>query len=341
MTKKQCLQVLVALFLFVTLGVGVSVIPGVFQDQLGTLFDGELGTLRPSQLRAQGQPVQEPAVQDEPTAQDDDATQVAQEQIFLPFVIDGNGADLQAEQPDETNQPIDGHAHGQPLFESWPPQPIGIEAVSQVAVAPPDSVAGAALLAGYDAMAEAETVALAAANVQTALGEHFVHATTIRTHAKSTTPSGNDTGEIRIVYFSYTNNVTVEAVVAGGAVTAIYTYAAADYQPEPTTAERKRAIELARAYFLAQGERSVASLTGYVIMAYRAHGRTGFYDARVVYVTFHQALDERPEYLAWVDLSNNRILKGTADSLELHAAKTSGLEGASPDSANSNVQEGQ
>ena len=61
-------------------------------------------------------------------------------------------------------------------------------------------------------------------------------------------------------------------------------------------------------------------LQGFVIMAYRAQGATGFYDSRVVYVTFHENLEERPEFLAWVDLSKGQILKATEDSMERHAS---------------------
>ncbi|MEZ4622887.1 MAG: hypothetical protein R2867_46335 [Caldilineaceae bacterium] len=66
---------------------------------------------------------------------------------------------------------------------------------------------------------------------------------------------------------------------------------------------------MARAYFAAQGETHVYELRGFVIMAYQPQGTTGFYDSRVLYVTFHESLEERPEYVAWVDLSHETVRK--------------------------------
>ena len=162
----------------------------------------------------------------------DDKT--GQAQIFLPFVSLG----LEAE-PGLSEE----HNHGQPLFESWPPQPIGIKNIQPIPAVAPDSVAGAALIASQNAMNQAEQIAIASSEVQAALGDTFVHAATIHPHSKpgrstaESSTAGKDEPIVRVAYFSYSNNVTVEVHVQAETVVAIEQYAASDYQPEPTVTE--------------------------------------------------------------------------------------------------------
>lgn len=310
MSKKRFVQVTFALLLLTT----VSAV--------------QLWHMLPTLLYAQEDGTQDGVVLDAREQEEPDA----QEQIFLPFVVDGDDANNDdansdsEESNDETptveSTPVTGHDHGQPIFESWPPQPVGIAAIATVSAAPNDSVVGAALVAERSAMADAEAIALASAAVQDALGAEFVHATTVHSDLKGATAAAKADAEVRVAYFSYSNNSTVEATVAKGAITAVTTVAAQVYQPEPTVAERTRAVDIARSYFLDHGESRVDALQGYVIMAYRPQGATGFYDARVLYVTFHENLEERPEYLAWVNLSTGTVLRGVADSLAMHATQT-------------------
>ncbi len=254
-------------------------------------------------------------------AQDDTDTTL-QPQLFLPQIFTEGDAPTTDPATDEVENPSgsdsgsdsgDGHTHdhGQavPLLDSWPPQPVGITDVTFLL---PQQ--GETVVAAQEQDDQAEAIALASPAVQDALGSTYVHATTIHSHGKDLpTAAGKDAAEIRVVYFSYTNNATVEVTVAAGKVADLQSVAAAVYQPEPTRQERVHAIELARDYFLAAGESRVNELHGFVIMAYRPQGATGFYDSRVLYVTFHQSLDERPEYLAWVDLSQETILKAAMD----------------------------
>lgn len=252
-------------------------------------------------------------------AQDDSDTAV-QPKLYLPMIFTEGNASLPSEEEtqgdSDSSDNGDGHTHdhGQavPLLESWPPQPVGITEVTFLV-----PQAGEAIAAAQEADDQAEAIALASPAVQAALGITYVHAATIHRHGKDpATAAGKEVAEVRVAYFSYTNNATVEVAVAAGKVASVQSVAAATYQPEPTRQERVRAIELARDYFLAEGESRVNELHGFVIMAYRPQGATGFYDSRVLYVTFHQSLDERPEYLAWVDLSHETILKAVVETFE-------------------------
>jgi len=254
-------------------------------------------------------------------AQDDHDTTI-QPKLFLPliFMAEDSSATDEAipveKTPEGGGGTDDGHGHDHnssvPLLDSWPPQPVGITAVN-LFTSPVDEVVAAA----QEEEDQAALIALASPLVQDALGEKYVHAATIRTHLKDAAKvAGKESTEIQVAYFSYTNNATVAVTVAAGRVTTVQRVAAAIYQPEPTVQERVRAIELARDYFLAKGEPRVNQLRGFVIMAYRPQGVTGFYEDRVLYVSFHQSLDERPEYLAWVDLSHETILKAIADPFE-------------------------
>jgi hypothetical protein len=247
----------------------------------------------------------------------DDANPESQSQIFLPFIAANPHAVATPEGSDTTapNENGDGHNHihvpGVPLLDSWPPQPVGLTDVKWVSDVPTDEIMAAQLQDD-----QAETIALASSAVRAALGDDYVHSATIRNHAKTAAAAGKAPAEVHVAYFSYSHNATVEVLVVEDQVKSVQTLDAATYQPEPTRQERTRAIAVARAHFLAQGETRVNELRGFVIQAYRSAGATGFYDTRVLYVTFHESLEERPEYLAWVDLSNQAVIKAVIDTYE-------------------------
>ncbi|MEZ4679480.1 MAG: hypothetical protein R2932_35210 [Caldilineaceae bacterium] len=242
----------------------------------------------------------------------DEGDEADELQYFLPFVFARPATSAQAEDTPQDNEQNDlgagdGHAHdhARPLIDSWPPQPVGIVNVQWLANHPSDSIVAAQV-----ASDQAEQIAQASSAVRSVLGDHFVHATTVYTHGKARAiAAGAAEDTVHVAYFSYTNNATIDVVIEAGEVVSVQSLAAATYQPEPTRAERTHAIALARAYFAAQGETHVYELRGFVIMAYQPQGTTGFYDSRVLYVTFHESLEERPEYVAWVDLSHETVRK--------------------------------
>ena len=154
------------------------------------------------------------------------------------------------------------------------------------------------------------------ATVQAALGERFVRSTTITNQPKGAAAAGTagaPAATAQVVFFSYTRNATIEVTVQAGAITEIKELPANVYQPEPTTSEKARAISLARLYFRTAGHQRILQLNGYVIQAYEPEGTTGFYNARVLYVTFHEDITSRPEFGAWVDLTNEGVIKSFHD----------------------------
>ncbi len=67
-------------------------------------------------------------------------------------------------------------------------------------------------------------------------------------------------------------------------------------------------------------EGRIQQLEGYGILAFKpsselASGEKGFYDTRVAYVSFHEHIDARPEFIAWVDLTEGSVLKSREDKL--------------------------
>lgn len=113
----------------------------------------------------------------------------------------------------------------------------------------------------------------------------------------------------QMVFFSRENNATVEAEFdKGEAVRAVRSMPAWEYQPEIADEEAAEAAALARIYFLTQGIAKAAGLKAYSILAYKPEGK-GFFDTRVLYVSFHRHDDALPELAAWVDLTNQLILK--------------------------------
>jgi hypothetical protein len=113
----------------------------------------------------------------------------------------------------------------------------------------------------------------------------------------------------QLVLYSHDRNATVEVGFdAEETIEAVNFIPANEYQPDITDEEIADAAQLARAYFLRQGFHRVAGLRAYGILAYKPEG-TGFYDTRVIYISFHKHDDAPPQLMAWVDLTNQRILQ--------------------------------
>lgn len=201
-------------------------------------------------------------------------------------------------------------AHFHPATESWPPQPEHLVDVTWL-----PGEASATVRAAQVQAAQAEAAVLNEATVQAALGERFVRSTTITNQPKGAAAAGSAGAQAttQVVFFSYTRNATIEVTVQEGEITEIKELPAAVYQPEPTTSEKAHAISLARLYFRTAGHQRILQLNGYVIQAYEPEGTTGFYNARVLYVTFHADITSRPEFGAWVDLTNEGVIKSFHD----------------------------
>lgn len=228
-----------------------------------------------------------------PTQAQDEGEAAATQKFFLPLVQQG------------------ATSHFHPATESWPPQPEHLVDVTWL-----PGAASATVRAAQVQSAQAEALVLNEATVQAALGERFVRSTTMTNQPKGVAAAGSaapQAATTQVVFFSYTRNATIEVTVQAGEITAIKELPAHVYQPEPTTSEKARAIALARLHFRTAGQQRILQLNGYVIQAYEPEGTTGFYDTRVLYVTFHEDITSRPEFGAWVDLTNESVIKSFHD----------------------------
>ncbi|MGE0824936.1 MAG: hypothetical protein AB7G75_17745 [Candidatus Binatia bacterium] len=191
-----------------------------------------------------------------------------------------------------------GHVHDH-ADQTWPPQPPGLTKVVDF------SNPGIEQLRHKDLQlrfAQLEQVAGTRSPLTKALGHRFSRITVIDEAEKGKPPHSS-----RFVYFSQENNSTVEVTFNGVAIQAINTIAPSEYQPEITEEEVLAATQIARTHFLSLGLTRVQDLQGYGILAYQPEGK-GFYDSRVIYISFHVDNDSRPELVAWVDLSHQTIL---------------------------------
>ena len=189
------------------------------------------------------------------------------------------------------------HDHGN---QTWPPQPRGMQNAVPLSNPGGETLIAEAQKRRADAQ---QRLALARADVRGALGTRFARAAVVedRDSTGAMLPS-------LLVYFSHSKNSTVEVTVDGQRVRSVRTIPAAEYQPEITDAEISEAEGIARAHFTALGQDRVAQLQAFGILAYQPTGK-GFYPTRVLYISFHRDGDAPPEYVAWVDLSQQRVLR--------------------------------
>jgi hypothetical protein len=183
---------------------------------------------------------------------------------------------------------------------AWPPQPRGLENV----VFRGDSTAETlAVKARERLQAALERVALRRADVKQALGNRFTRLPLVEQEDKDGTPRNPV-----LTWFSHATNSTVEVEMESQRVRTVRTIPAAEYQPEITDEEVADAEGIARNHFAGLGEERVAQLEAFGILAYQPTGK-GFFDTRVIYISFHPDNDSYPEYAAWVDLTGRRVLR--------------------------------
>lgn len=192
------------------------------------------------------------------------------------------------------------HDHG---GKTWPPTPDDIANVREFSTPAAKLVL---LNAKQRQEAETEKPIKARSDIRRALGNRFNKATVIEDDSKD----GSDQGT-RLVYFSHANNSTVEVTTKGEKsqkVKRVKKIRARDYQPEITDEEIAAAEKIARTYYAAKGETRVEALKGFGILAYQPEsGR--FYDTRVLYISFHPDSDSPPEFMAWVDLTKQAVIR--------------------------------
>ena len=192
-----------------------------------------------------------------------------------------------------------GHRHSHEGL-TWPPQPRGITNAVVRSDIEEERKDRALEKVRRDRL---EAKAKTRPEVQRALGKRFTSITAID-------GENTETGTVitQEVFFSRDQNATVEVEFdKDEKIQAVKSIPAQEYQPEITDEEIKEATALARAYFRSQGFR-IAGLKAYGILAYKPEG-VGFFDSRVLYVSFHKDDDSPPELSAWVDLTNQLILQ--------------------------------
>lgn len=189
------------------------------------------------------------------------------------------------------------HDHGD---QTWPPQPPGIRNVVPLGNPAREQQEAKAREGRANAR---DRIAMASPDVLRALGERYTRAAFIEDRDKA-----GAVRSTRLVYYSYSNDSTVEVTFTGQRLAGIRNLPAVEYQPEITDGEIAEAEAIARSYFMASGENRVVQLQAFGILAYQPIGK-GFYATRVLYISFHRDSDSPPEYVAWVDLSGQRVLR--------------------------------
>ncbi len=113
----------------------------------------------------------------------------------------------------------------------------------------------------------------------------------------------------RYQYFDRRANATVTVTEnLGNGALSVSSTPAQQSQPEITEGETEEAVAMAKEYFVRNGFPAAAKLQGFGIQAHPASG-AAFFDGRVIYVSLHPNADSDPQFVAWVDLSSQRILE--------------------------------
>ncbi|MGH1492804.1 MAG: hypothetical protein ACRBK7_25990 [Acidimicrobiales bacterium] len=187
----------------------------------------------------------------------------------------------------------------------WPPQPKGAIDVAErpdlaQSIVTEDQTLQRIQTADEQGLSPAEVVA-ADQSVADALGarSNLIAAET------------QDDDSVRFIYYSLSNNQTVDVTVAGQTVSDLELIAPGQFQPELSDAEKQAAVDLARAHWDLVGDDRIDILRGYSILTLQQDG--SYFDTRMVYVSFHIDEDSPPELLAWVDLATSEIQNSRVD----------------------------
>src|SRR5438874_10504311 len=175
--------------------------------------------------------------------------------------------------------PAHGHNHE---GMTWPPQPRGITNVVVHSSVEQEKIGRTIERARLDRL---ERKAKTHPEANRALGNRFTRIALIEKDDKT-----NGKVVSQMVYFSRDKNATVEVQFDNDEIQAVKSVPAWQYQPEITDEEIAEAAQLARTHFLNQGLAKIADLKAYGILAYKPNKPKGggFFDTRVLYVSFHQ-----------------------------------------------------
>jgi hypothetical protein len=214
--------------------------------------------------------------------------------------------------PDEISHQFSSHNHldknrFSEVGGDWPPQPNNMENIVWLQ----SNVAGRA-----SSSRNSDTLATSlSADDVIELGDRFTYISTKSSAEKDTSSSK----EI-MIFFSHSNNTTVEVTVDQGVIGEVEQISPAKYQPPLTVEEVTDSVKIARESFQDEGVSRILELEGFSILAFKPSAELtsengGFYETRVAYVSFHEDVDARPEFVAWVDLSEGTVIKSREDEL--------------------------
>jgi hypothetical protein len=226
--------------------------------------------------------------------------------VFADFAASQQKPDLpEAVAPPENRNSLEGldasseHRHSHEGL-TWPPQPRDISDIVVRSNIEEEKRGRAREKLRMDRL---EAKAKTTTGAKRALGKQFTLITVIDREDKETR-----TVISQLVFFSRDQNATVEVSLdKDEKVQAVNSIPAQEYQPDITEEETEEATALARSYFRRQGL-GIAGLKAYGILAYKPQG-VGFFDTRVLYVSFHKHDNAPPELSAWVDLTNQLVLQ--------------------------------
>lgn len=194
------------------------------------------------------------------------------------------------------------------IGSEWPPQPKGMENVVWLQ----KSTIGRA----SRSITNTDSIdTLLSTQEIPELGDRFTFVGTQLSPGKTSSRS-----QTSMNYFSHSNNSTVEVKVSQGEIESVDMIDPSEYQPPLTDEEVKEAVDIARTALSQNGFSRIQQLEGYGILAFKPAseintGDHGFFDTRVAYISFHQHIDARPEFIAWVDLTNRVVIKSQQDEL--------------------------
>lgn len=212
----------------------------------------------------------------------------------------------------ESSHQLSSHHHSEKnrftkIGGDWPPQPKNMENIVWLQ---DDNASRLKSRSDTDDLA----ASLSADDVSE-LGRRFTFIGTKSSVEKDATLS-----QQTMTFFSHSNNMTVDVKVSQGDVNDVEQITPSKYQPPLSAEEVKSAVNIARESFENEGFSQVKQLKGYGILAFKSSSdltseNGGFYDTRVAYVSFHAHIDARPEFVAWVDLTEETIIKSREDKL--------------------------
>ena len=200
------------------------------------------------------------------------------------------------------NQTIDANVRFEAVDNVFPPQPMSIENVR---------VENSGQRTARAAIAQERANALPdqSADVQLALGDRYTYIGQEFLNMKG----DRNNSQVRHTYFSHSKNVTIEVLMDQESVRAIHPIAPDRYQPPLTESEMAEAIQIARRTLLDEGITQIADLEGHTILALPTDGNSAFFNHRIGYVSFHRNVDVGPEYVAWVDLTDQVVVESRED----------------------------